>query len=196
MTGRKAGVLALVGFVAAAAASCAAPARFYMNPEADMTYYRKVAMLPLVNLSGERFASDRVARTLVTELLILDRFQIVDPVEVVDRLIRLRAEPDASGHVDPEKLKTALEALEAQAFIRGAVTEYQMRRSGNDEFPIVGLEVEMVDVATQNVVWRASVTRKGRGRLAVVGAQGMRTFGSVTQEACAIVVGRLRAAGF
>jgi len=182
--------------LAAATVSCAAPSRLYMNPEADMSYYRKVAVLPFANLTGDRFANERVARAFVTELLILDRFQIVEPAEILDRLTRLRAEPDASGHVDPEKLKTALDALEAQRYIRGAVTEYQMRRAGSEDFPVVGMDVEMVDLATGKVVWRISITRKGRGRLAMVGAQGLKTFGAVTQDVCAEAVARLRSAAF
>lgn len=194
MTGRKAAVLAIAGFAAWAAASCAAPVRLYMNPDADMSYYGKVAVLPFSNLTGDRFAGERVMRAFVTELLILDRFQVIEPVEVMDRLIRLNAQPDASGHVDPAKLKTALDALEARGYIRGAVTEYQMRRAGNQEFPVVGMDVEMVDVATGKTVWRLSLTRKGHGRLAMIGASGMKTFGAVTQQACAEAVARLRAA--
>ena len=47
------------GLVALGCASAAAP-RYYVNSQADMTLYQKVAVLPFQNLSTQPLAGDRV----------------------------------------------------------------------------------------------------------------------------------------
>lgn len=183
-----AGVLALVVM-----SGCAASPRLFVNREADMTLYEKVAVLPFHNLSGDGFASARVTRAFTTELIISERFQIVDPAVLSGELERLNAGFDAQGQINFAKLKDAATAVGATAVIRGAVSEYVMRRAGTGEVPVVSFDAEMVDVATGFVVWRISVTETGKGRLPIIGGPGERTFARVTQEACRRAVNVLRA---
>jgi TolB-like protein len=175
-------------------AGCAAGPRMYVNRDADMAYYRKVAVLPFANLSGDAFAGERVTRAFVTELIIAERFQLVDPGEFRMVLDRMGALPDAQGNLDPQKLKEAAAKVEATGVIRGAVTEYQVQRSGTEECPVLSFYAEMVDVATGNVVWRIQTSKKGKGRLPMLGGSGSRTFGRLIEEACTDAVKRLRSA--
>lgn len=184
----------LTGLLALALTSgCAASPRLFVNREADMTLYEKIAVLPFHNLSGDAYASARVTRAFTTELIISDRFQIVDPALLSGELERLNAGFDAQGQINFAKLKDAATAVGATAVIRGAVSEYAMRRAGTGEVPVVSFDAEMVDVATGFVVWRISVTETGNGRLPVVGGPGERTFARVTQAACQRAVAVLRA---
>jgi hypothetical protein len=41
----------------------------YINPEANFSYIKKVAILPFNNMSGDRFAAERVRNTLAVDLL-------------------------------------------------------------------------------------------------------------------------------
>ncbi len=175
---------ALAILAVALAGGCAASPRLFVNREADMTLYQKIAVLPFYNLSGDGFAAARVTRAFTTELIISQRFQIVDPSLLSGQLERLNAGFDAQGQIPLPKLRDAATALGATAVIRGSVNEYAMRRSGTSEYPVVSFDAEMVDVATGIVVWRISVTETGRGRLPIVGGTGERTFARVTQEAC------------
>ena len=170
----------------------AAPMRVYVNPQADMTLYKKIAVVPFANLSGDPYAGARVTRAFTTELVIADRFQLVDPAVLTGELERNGAFPDAQGQIDAGKLKDAAARLEATAFIRGGVSEYAMRHAGTDDFPVVSFDAEMVDVATGTVIWRVSVTESGKGRFPVVGGPGERSFGAVTQAACRRAVDELR----
>jgi hypothetical protein len=173
-------------------AGCAStPMRVYVNPQADMTLYQKIAVLPFANLSGDPYAAARVTRAFTTELVLADRFHLVDPAEMMAELERTAGTPDNQGQFDPAKLKDAATRLEATAFIRGGVSEYAMRHQGTDDFPVVSFDAEMVDVATGTVIWRVSVTESGKGRLPLGGA-GERSFGAVTQAACQRAVDELR----
>ena len=79
-------------------AGCAsAPMRIYVNPQTDMTMYQKIAMLPFVNLSGDAYAGARVTRAFTTELVLADRFKLVDPAEMMALLNRTGGMPDAAA---------------------------------------------------------------------------------------------------
>ncbi len=185
----------LLGLLLWVAASCAPPPRVYVNPQADMNFYRKVAVLPFTNLSQQGFAGERVTRAFITELIIADRYQVVEPGEFRAALERVGGEPNVEGHFDPEKLKEVAAKLEAAGIIRGAVSEYQVQRIGQDDFPVISFDVELLDAATSNVVWRASINRRGRGRVPVIGSS-TRTLGRLTEEACQELVQGLRKVAF
>lgn len=180
-----AALLVLVG-------GCAASPRLFVNHEADMTLYQKIAVLPFSNLSGDTYASARVTRAFTTELLIANRFEITDPSLLSGELERLNAGFDSQGQINSVKLREAATNVGATAVVRGAVTEYQTRRSGTNEYPVVSFEAEMIDVATGLVVWRISISESGKGRLPIVGGSGERTFARVTEEAARRAVGMLR----
>lgn len=184
------------GLVLFATAGCAAPMRVFVNRQADMTLYKKVVVVPFANLSGDPYAGARITRAFTTELVIADRFQLVDPSQLMGELDRIGGLPDANGQVDVAKLRDAATKLEATALIRGAVTEYASRGSGADTYPVVGFDVEMVDTATGNIVWRVSVTESGKGRMPIVGGSGERTYGRVTESACQRAVDELRKKAF
>jgi len=188
--------LALLLLALGVTTSCAAPLRMFVNPQADMTLYQKVVVVPFVNLSGDPYAGGRVTRAFTTELVIANRFQLIDPAALMGELDRIGALPDANGQIDPAKLRDAATKVEATAYIRGAVTEYAQRGSGTDNYPVVSFDAEMVDTATGNIVWRISVTESGKGRLPIVGGAGERTYGRVTQTACQRAVALLRAKAF
>jgi hypothetical protein len=184
----------LAGLVGVALlAGCAASPRLFVNGDADMTLYQRVSVLPFTNLTSDAYASARVTRAFTTELVISRRFDLTDPSLLSGELAKISAQPDAQGTIDLGKLREAAGRVGATAVIRGSVNEYASRRSGNEDYPVVSFDAEMLDVATGTVVWRISVTQSGRGRLPIVGGAGERTFARVTQAACVRAVRVLRA---
>ncbi len=121
-----------------------------------------------------------------------DRFQVVEAGELANVLDRVGGGVDTQGRYDPDKLKEACTQVAATGYIRGAVTEYQTQRTGQDEVPVLSFDAELVDVATGNVVWRVSVSRRGGGGIPGLGVRGTRSLGALTQQACAEAVERLR----
>lgn len=187
---------ALLALLVFAPGSCAAGPRLFVNKKADLGYYQRIAVVPFANLSGDGNAGERVTRAFMTELVIAERFQIVEPGEFYGMLDKIGGLPDAKGHADPKKLAEAATSAQATGLIRGAVTEYSMQRGGSDEYPVLTFEAEMLDVATQQTVWRITVTERGRGRLPVLGGASRRSFGMVTQDACRKAVAALRKEAF
>jgi len=195
MRGRRAlrlGGMAGMLWVAALLGGCAAGSQLYVNPQADLTAYTKVALLPFTNLTSDRFASERVSRALMTELIGTGRYTLIEPAEFWSTLVAIGGEPGSDGVIKPEKLKEAAEKLGAQALIRGAVSEYQVQRLNGADVPVVGFDVEMLDAPSGAIVWRTAVQSTGRGRIPVIGGPGARSLGVVTRNACAQVVAQLK----
>jgi len=188
---RRAG-LATWLLVLGLACSCAPSVRMYVNPEADLAFYRKIAVLPFTDMSSVPQAGPRVTRAFVTELILTDRFEIVQPEDFAGALHRQGTFLSQDGTYDPDKLKDAATQLKVTGILRGAVTEYQMSRSSDGgDIPVIAFDAELTDVATGKVVWRSSITKRGKGRVSVVGG-GTRSLGKLTQEACQELVAELR----
>lgn len=194
MRGRIA--IACMALWLASASGCAAGPRLFVNHKADLSYYQRIAVVPFANLSGDMNAGERVTRAFLTELVMAERFQIVEPGEFHGMLDRIGGLPDAQGHADPRKLVEAATAAEATGLIRGAVTEYSIQRNGTDEIPVITFDAEMIDVATQQTVWRITVSARGRSRIPILGGASRRSFGMVTQDACRQAVDALRKEAF
>ena len=193
---RKAAPLALITMAVTALAvlSCASSGtRVYVNPAADMAFYKKVAVLPFTNMSSDGLAGQRVTRAFVTELIMTDRYRIVEPEEFHFALAKISGLPGPDAGYDMEKLKQAATGEGATGILRGAVTEYQMQRSGGSgETPVIAFDVELIDVNTGDVAWRSSITMRGRGRFPILGGGGVKSLGSLTQRACQELVDQLR----
>lgn len=173
------------------AASCAPSIRMYVNPEADPTFYRKIAVMPFTDMTTTSQAGARVTRAFVTELIMTDRFEIIQPEDFTSALHRSGIFKGQDGTYDPEKLKGAAAQLGVTGILRGAVTEYQTTRSDGGDVPSIAFDAELVDIAAGKVVWRSSIAKRGKGRVAIVGT-GIRSIGRLTQEACRELVAQLR----
>ncbi len=188
------GLWALV-LLAVVAGGCAIRARLYVNPQADPGAYSKIAFMPFGNLSPERFGPERVARAFESALLATNRYSIMSATEFYPLLGRGGVDPNKLA-ADPEKLKAVTSAAGVTGILRGTVTEYRTMRSGSEDYPLVAFDVELLDGPTGTVVWRTSMTGRGRGSMALLGMSGERSFTQVTQDACARAVAALRARGF
>lgn len=171
-------------------AGCASGPRLYVNSEADLAYYKKVAVLPFRNLTQERFAGERVTRAFLTELVMLERYQLVDMNEFAAVLDKIGGMPGSEGIYNPVKVQDAATQLQATGILRGAVTEYTMQRRGTHDVPSVAFDVELIDAATNAVVWRISIAKRGKGRIPILGG-GERTHAQLVQDAVREVVGRI-----
>jgi TolB-like protein len=151
----------LVIFFLIFVAGCSSSVIRYINPEANFSYIRKVAILPFNNMSGDRFAGERVRNTLTVELLSRGVFDVMERGEVSKVMgLVLRAAGFEEGRaleVDKETLKLLGEKLGVQAVILGSVDEY----TGRGTAPIVSLSLRMLDTSSGIILWQAKSTALG-----------------------------------
>ena len=66
----------------------------------------------------------------------------------------------------------------------GTVRDYEMTNVGRCTYPLVSLEIRLLDVSTGNLVWSASITRRGGPDMPFMGWREIHTLGELTTAVC------------
>jgi hypothetical protein len=132
---------------------------FYINPDVDFSFIKKVAVLPLDNLTNDRFASEAVRHVVISELLASGLVDVVVPGDAISAFENLRLKPGQSLNAD--QIKALGKALKIQAVILGAVEKYGEAKMGNISAPEVAITLIMADAGSGSIIWSASRTRGG-----------------------------------
>ncbi|OGC90953.1 MAG: hypothetical protein A2W25_07675 [candidate division Zixibacteria bacterium RBG_16_53_22] len=173
----------------AATISCSGP-RAFLNDQTDWTFYRQLGVLPFVNLTADRFAGEKIQSAFITELFLSNRFQVMEPGEFNARAsAQLKAAGIQSTQELPlDQIKAIGEKTGVQGVVEGVVTEYSMIRVGQADYPLISLNMRMIDVPTGTVVWMASYSKKGGPRLPIISIGETHTLGELTQKICKEIV--------
>jgi TolB-like protein len=134
-------------------------APFYIRQDYDFSYIKKVAVLPLDNLTNEKFAAEAVRQVVICELLSTGLVDVIVPGDadaVVDKL-GLRS----IKSLNAEQIKTIGNTLKVQAVVLGSVEKFGEMRIGNITAPEVTITLMMADTSSGSVIW--SVTKTGGG---------------------------------
>ncbi len=160
--------------------SCSGAAvRWYVNPRADISYIKKVAVFPLLNHSRDNLAHEKVRDIVETELLIMGEFELVDRGEV-DRLMR-EMRIKGPGQITPRILMKMASRLGVQGVITGAVEEFSTIRTGGGAMPVVSLSLKLLDGQSAKVIWQATGTERGGGVLTRLFGVGEKSLNEVAQ---------------
>ncbi len=143
---------------------CAGSTIKYINPSANFSYIKKVAVLPLNNYSDDKYAGEKVRSALVIDLMSRHVFDVMEQGEVSKAMSLLfREEGAEEGRVvpmDKDTLKLLGEKLGVQAIIMGSVNEYSSSRGGAAA-NVISISVRMLDAASGTVLWQANTSETG-----------------------------------
>lgn len=172
--------------------SCSGP-RAYLNPDADMGYYRRVGVATFESLAEDAKAGQKLQRILVTELLKKQEFELVpqgqfDKVELDVRSKQALVWPAA---LDSTALATIGQQTGAQGILIGTVRDYRMERVGQEEFPLVSFSLKLVDAPTGRVVWDVSVGERGGPKFPVFSFGETHTLSELTTKLCRKALGTM-----
>jgi hypothetical protein len=132
---------------------------FYIRQDYDFSYIKKVAVLPLDNLTTEKFAADAVRQVVICELLSTGLVDVAVPGEAEGAVDKLGVKSIRSLNAD--QIKTIGNVLKVQAVVFGAVDKFGEVRIGNISAPEVTITLMMADVGSGSIIW--SVTKTGGG---------------------------------
>ena len=137
----------------------------YINPSANFSYIKRVAILPFNNLGDDRYAGERVRSAFTIDLMSREVFEVVEQGEVTKALGGIfreaGVEEGSAVPVDKETLKLIGEKLSIQAVVLGSVDEYPSSGSGG-ESKIVSISVRMLDTSSGIILWQAKATKTSR----------------------------------
>ncbi len=153
--------VALLVAVVLVMSGCGSSTLRYVNPDANFSYIKKIAVLPFNNFTSERFASEKVRGVLTVDLLSRHTFEVVEQGQVTKILASVLGNAGfREGRVvelDAETLKLLGEKLGAQAVILGSVDEYRSARGG----AAVSISMRLVDTGSGIVLWQSKSTVLG-----------------------------------
>jgi TolB-like protein len=132
---------------------------FYINQNIDFSFIKKVAVLPLDNLTNDRFAGDSVRQVVISELLASRLVEVVVPGDAVVAIEKMRLKPGQPLSAD--EIKAIGNALKIQAVILGSVNKFGEVREGNISAPEVSVTLMMADTSSGSIIWSVTETRGG-----------------------------------
>lgn len=172
--------------------SCSGP-RAYVNPDADMGYYRRVGVAAFESLAEDTRAGQKLQRIFLTELLKNQNFELVpqgqfDKVETDVRTKQVVVWP---APLDSTSLSMIAQQTGAQGIIIGTVREFRMERVGQEEFPLVAFSIKLVDAPTGRVVWDVSIGERGGPKLPVLSFGETHTLSELATKLCRRALGTM-----
>jgi TolB-like protein len=165
--------------------------RTFLHPEADLSFYEKVGVVPFATLGADRLAGDKMSSVFTTHLMVSRRFEVAEP----GIFLGAYAEQVGTTGAPPigltqEKLKPISEKTGVQGVFEGTVRDFDFTR-GNTPRPIISVEIRLVDVGTGRVVWSTSVTRVGKPWIPILGLGGAKTLAELAEDVAETLVDRL-----
>lgn len=132
---------------------------YYHDPQMDFAAIRSVAVMPFENLSRESQAGERVRDVFANSLLSTGAVYVIPAGEVSRGIAR-------AGIVNPavpsgEEIAKFGGIIKVDAVITGTVTEYGTVMSGTATANVVSMNVQMIEIQSQRIVWTASATEGG-----------------------------------
>ncbi|WP_456395677.1 hypothetical protein [Desulfurobacterium sp.] len=124
---------------------------FFVKPK-SASKIERVAVLPFMNYSTDKFAGGRARDFVITALL--EKGIDVVPKGEVDREVKRLGVPNGF-YFDVNDLRVLADVLKVNGFVQGSVDEYKIERRGSYAYPVIALTIKVMDT-NGNVVWQAS----------------------------------------
>lgn len=161
----------------------------YRDENMDFGAIRTVAIMPLLNLSRENAAGERVRDVFTTSLLATGGVYVIPVGEVARGMLRAGiAMPNAPSTEEIVKLGGF---IKADAVITGTVREYGEVRSGSAIANTISLSMQMFETQTGKAVWSASTTQGGIGVTDRLFGGGGEPMNKITEKAVDDIINKL-----
>lgn len=164
--------------------------RTFVNPQADFSFYKKVALLPFRNNSGDQLAGERMTENFTTELLIAGKLEVMDPGQfnsVVAQVVKTNA-PISTVELSAAHLSQIATVAGVEGIFMGTIHDFKMITVGADQYPLIAMTVKFIDAPTGTVVWQNSVHIKGGPNVPILTIGETFTLGELSQETCTLLV--------
>lgn len=137
---------------------------YHISEDIDFSFYKRVAVMPLDNMTTEKYAGDIVRQVVISEILASGLLDAVVPGEVMSAVNELGIKTVTS--LNAKQIKSLGNALGVEAIIMGSVEEYGMVKAGSATAPQVTITLMMADAETGSIVWSITKTRGGASFMA------------------------------
>ena len=161
-------------------AGCGEGLRQHIVDPARMPAMKRIALLPIENVSEQKDAGTKVTHIFMVEMFRAGIFSLPDMGEVEHAMAG--AQIRAISEVDQVALLKLSDSLKVAGILMGTVLEYQMLRKGRVEIPAVAISARLLDAKTGEIVWVGNNFRKGDDKETLFGMGRESSFGRLAQE--------------
>jgi len=140
------------------------PATYHINPDVDFSFVKKIAVMPLENLTSDKSAGDIVRHLVISEMLASGLADVIVPGEVIHAVNDLGIKNIAA--LSRQQITSLGRTLKVQALIMGSVQQYGLVRVANVSAPEVTITLMMADTGTGDIIWSVTKTHGGASFMA------------------------------
>ena len=163
---------------------CGSPVTRFTHPDVDFSFYESVGIIPFESLGQDRLAGDKATNIFFAELLTRDFAAVCEPGQFAAAIQRVRGTGISNLSWSAADVARLAKEANVQGVFTGTVRDYEMTNVGRSLYPLVAIEVRLLDASTGNLVWSASVTRRGGPALPFMFWRETHTLGELTTEVC------------
>jgi hypothetical protein len=110
-------------------AGCGAGSTVFVHPEYNFSYLERVAVVPFENLSSDQGAAARATRLFISDLLAAKAFDVVEPGEVSQALMKYGT--IRTAELTEDQIREVGKTLSVQALVFGSLGESAGSRGGS-----------------------------------------------------------------
>ena len=144
---------------------CGASPKQYIRTNVNFQYIKKVAVLPLNNLTDDKYAGEKLKSMIIMNILESGVFEVAEDGEVnkvvVDVFREMGFREGELVALDIEGIKRISEKLGVQAIFIGSVESYGQNRGGGSQYAVVSLSLRLVESNSGLTLWRGFHSQKG-----------------------------------
>lgn len=137
---------------------CGNGAKKYIRPNVDVGSIRKIAVMPLENLTSSEFANEKISSLLIMELLSRG-IDVMEPGEVMNSMRSLGIRQVRA--IPADDIRRLGEEMKVDSVITGAVGSFQIRKGISVSYPDVSVHFMMMGVKTGDIIWSSWNTSAG-----------------------------------
>jgi TolB-like protein len=148
--------LLLLCVLVAGMAGCSARARSesFLRENVDISFVKKVAVLPFQNNSKDEFAPERIRDITTTQILAMGLFDVIDK-GLVDSVLREEAiEPGKP--VDRQALRRIGQRLGVEVVAMGTIDLSGENRKGAMVYPEISITLRLLEIQNGEVIWQGT----------------------------------------
>lgn len=164
--------------------------RIYVRLAPGVSDLKRIAVLPLDNLSGEEGAGDQVTEIFAMELMRTGRFDVAEPGQVKKAVKERRIR--TTRDMDLEAAKWLGENLDLDLILVGSVLEFKVQESRDKRVPVVTVILRLVQANTGTTLWATYASRKGDDRETLFGWGRITSLPELAKEVASEMISTLR----
>ncbi len=177
--GRRQYIIIISLLAAVVLSGCGGGPRFYLAGNPGFGPGKKLAVLPLVNLSRHQDAPGLLMSSIIVEILKSGNLSLIDPGTVENLILEKRIR--LTDRLSLETSRAIAGKLAASYILIGTIHEFSLAQVGSETFPSISLSLRLIDPFDGRIIWTATHSRRGDDSETVFGLGTVKTLEQMSQ---------------